>query len=525
MSRRRALLVLVAPRLATWSGWRLCVKPGMLATRTSQIQTVRGCGFNPSTSLPDQSLSSRARQSDGQFAAYRLGPLTCNEKPTKMPAPTDDATKQPTSLKEVLRVARAWLRGGWRAAHDIDPEFWRNLQRELLAGRQWVDRVHRAGLRGRDRRDRGCASRCWPRRRSMASGRWKRWGAHGRYFDPALDAGAHGSAAVVDAPLRAGRRWARASRKWCARWTTTCRRRSAPGWSRCACRCTRSAWSPGGLLAGLSIGREGPTVQVGAGVMVSARRWLSPQSGIDAHDLMVAGAAAGIAAAFNTPLGGIVFALEQLTRRRHISHSSLVIAAIVLAGLVAVAVFGNETYFGRLRVQAMSWSLLAARSAGGAGGRPERWAVCATDRGFGARPARPLQPLAQRPSAALCRRLRPRRRRDRPGHPGRHGRRGLRHDARPAGGPGRTARRLHAAEVLRHLDLGLVRRAGRRLRAVAGHRRRHRPRRGALHGHGQGGRHPADRDGHGGLSGGHDAAGRSRPSSSSWRWCRARPWC
>jgi H+/Cl- antiporter ClcA len=99
-------------------------------------------------------------------------------------------------------------------------------------------------------------------------------------------------------------------------------------------------------------------VQVGAGVMVSARRWLSPQSGIDAHDLMVAGAAAGIAAAFNTPLGGIVFALEQLTRRRHISHSSLVIAAIVLAGLVAVAVFGNETYFGRLRVQAMSWSLL-----------------------------------------------------------------------------------------------------------------------------------------------------------------------
>jgi H+/Cl- antiporter ClcA len=114
----------------------------------------------------------------------------------------------------------------------------------------------------------------------------------------------------------------------------------------------------GGLLAGLSIGREGPTVQVGAGVMVGAKRWLSPQSGIDAHDLMVAGAAAGIAAAFNTPLGGIVFALEQLTRRRHISHSSLVIAAIVLSGLVAVTVFGNETYFGRLRVQAMSWSLL-----------------------------------------------------------------------------------------------------------------------------------------------------------------------
>lgn len=114
----------------------------------------------------------------------------------------------------------------------------------------------------------------------------------------------------------------------------------------------------GGLLAGLSVGREGPTVQVGAGIMVGAQRWLSPRSGIDAHDLMVAGAAAGIAAAFNTPLGGIVFALEQLTRRRHLSHSSLVIASIVLAGLVAVAVFGNETYFGRLRVQDLTWDLL-----------------------------------------------------------------------------------------------------------------------------------------------------------------------
>jgi H+/Cl- antiporter ClcA len=114
-----------------------------------------------------------------------------------------------------------------------------------------------------------------------------------------------------------------------------------------------------GMLAGLSIGREGPTVQVGAGVMSQARRWLSKDSGIDAHDLMVAGAAAGIAAAFNTPLGGIVFALEQLTRRRHMSHSALVITSIVAAGLVAVSVFGNETYFGRLRVQELGWSLLA----------------------------------------------------------------------------------------------------------------------------------------------------------------------
>lgn len=114
----------------------------------------------------------------------------------------------------------------------------------------------------------------------------------------------------------------------------------------------------GGLLAGLSIGREGPTVQVGAGVMQHARRWLSPRAGIDTHDLMVAGAAAGIAAAFNTPLGGVIFALEQLSRRRGLSHSGLVIMSIVLSGLVAVSVFGNLTYFGELRVQELSWALL-----------------------------------------------------------------------------------------------------------------------------------------------------------------------
>jgi H+/Cl- antiporter ClcA len=113
-----------------------------------------------------------------------------------------------------------------------------------------------------------------------------------------------------------------------------------------------------GLLGGLSIGREGPTVQVGAGVMVHAQRFLSAGSRIDGHDLMVAGAAAGIAAAFNTPLGGIVFALEQLSRRRGIQHSTLVIASIVMAGLISVSVFGNETYFGRLRVQDVSLSLL-----------------------------------------------------------------------------------------------------------------------------------------------------------------------
>lgn len=70
-----------------------------------------------------------------------------------------------------------------------------------------------------------------------------------------------------------------------------------------------------GFLGGLSIGREGPSVQVAAGVMQHARRWLSPGSSIDARALLIAGGAAGIAGAFNAPLAGVVFAIEELSGR------------------------------------------------------------------------------------------------------------------------------------------------------------------------------------------------------------------
>lgn len=114
----------------------------------------------------------------------------------------------------------------------------------------------------------------------------------------------------------------------------------------------------GGLLAGLSTGREGPSVQVAAGVMHHARRWLPQRSHINERGLLVAGGAAGVAAAFNTPLGGVVFAIEELSRRPEDRASGLLIAAIVIAGLVAVSAFGSGTYFGRIQVDAIGWSML-----------------------------------------------------------------------------------------------------------------------------------------------------------------------
>jgi len=113
-----------------------------------------------------------------------------------------------------------------------------------------------------------------------------------------------------------------------------------------------------GLLAGLSLGREGPSVQIAAGVMHSARRWLPAHSGVSDHGLLVAGGAAGIAAAFNTPLGGIMFAIEELSRRPEQRSNGLLMAAIVLAGLMAVSAYGNFAYFGVIRVNPVSISLL-----------------------------------------------------------------------------------------------------------------------------------------------------------------------
>jgi len=118
----------------------------------------------------------------------------------------------------------------------------------------------------------------------------------------------------------------------------------------------------GGLLAGMPIGREGPSVQIAAGVMQHAQRWLPARSSVSPHGLLVAGGAAGIAAAFNAPLAGITFAIEELTSRIEQRNSGLVIAAIVLAGVIAISAFGNATYFGVIRVGALDLRFLAPAS-------------------------------------------------------------------------------------------------------------------------------------------------------------------
>ena len=124
----------------------------------------------------------------------------------------------------------------------------------------------------------------------------------------------------------------------------------------------------GGLLSGGSIGREGPSVQIGASIMhmLASRRKNRIAS---SRDLIVAGSGAGIAAAFNTPLGGIMFAIEEMCRYRAFQANSTTLTSVIFAGLMSLAVLGTYTYFGRspasLEWPGGIWPVLACGVAGG----------------------------------------------------------------------------------------------------------------------------------------------------------------
>ncbi len=98
-----------------------------------------------------------------------------------------------------------------------------------------------------------------------------------------------------------------------------------------------------GLFCGASIGREGPTVQVGALFMLAAARIGGMAQ---ARGLILAGSAAGIAAAFNTPLAGIVFAIEEMGRAYEARANGIVLTAVIVSGLAALALSGSYNYFG-----------------------------------------------------------------------------------------------------------------------------------------------------------------------------------
>ena len=97
------------------------------------------------------------------------------------------------------------------------------------------------------------------------------------------------------------------------------------------------------LFCGASTGREGPTVQLSAAVMAWWHRLFRlPMKAT----IFVAGGAAGVAAAFNTPLAGVAFAIEELAAAYEQRMTLLVMTAILISGMVAQGLAGDYVYFG-----------------------------------------------------------------------------------------------------------------------------------------------------------------------------------
>lgn len=114
------------------------------------------------------------------------------------------------------------------------------------------------------------------------------------------------------------------------------------------------------VLGGGAIGREGPTIQIAGGIFWKVNQLL-PKTWpkISKKNMIITGAAAGLAAAFNTPLGGIVFAVEELART-HINYfKTAIFTAVIIAGLTAQGILGPYLYLGYPKVDGLSGYIFA----------------------------------------------------------------------------------------------------------------------------------------------------------------------
>jgi len=122
-------------------------------------------------------------------------------------------------------------------------------------------------------------------------------------------------------------------------------------------------------LSGASVGREGPTVHIGASIVHAiGRRVRFPTPDVERGLLVSVGGAAGVAAAFNTPLAGIVSAIEELSRSYEHRTSGVILTAVIIASVTAVAFLGNYTYLGVTNVTLGGGDWIAALICGVGGG-------------------------------------------------------------------------------------------------------------------------------------------------------------
>ncbi len=100
------------------------------------------------------------------------------------------------------------------------------------------------------------------------------------------------------------------------------------------------------LLSGITVGREGPSVHVGACCMHLCTRFAKAPSWLMHHGLILAGGAAGIGAAFNTPIAGAIFCIEEIGRTFDRRSMPAILRTVAIACAVGIVCLGDYLFYG-----------------------------------------------------------------------------------------------------------------------------------------------------------------------------------
>ena len=112
------------------------------------------------------------------------------------------------------------------------------------------------------------------------------------------------------------------------------------------------------ILAGAASGREGPTLQISGSIF----KWINDKipdkwPKVSEKIMLMTGGAAGLAAAFNTPLGGIVFVVEELSKIHLAKIRNFVFTGVIIAGLTAQWLSGSYLYLGFPKIENSGYKL------------------------------------------------------------------------------------------------------------------------------------------------------------------------
>lgn len=101
-----------------------------------------------------------------------------------------------------------------------------------------------------------------------------------------------------------------------------------------------------GVVAGGAIGREGPTLQISGSIFYIFTKYWRLSEIQNKSAFIMAGAASGLASAFNTPLGGIVYVVEELAKSHLNTFRTGVLHSVIFAGIISQMIMGPYLYLG-----------------------------------------------------------------------------------------------------------------------------------------------------------------------------------